>query len=203
MSIQEFAISTDRHNLRRDNRVTKNEIEAMFAQASALFASKQYQKATSVYVAAVPLSSARGVPARTMEAWLMQAYCQEIMGNIGWAFAFARVALHHAEKVPFRKRSDSTIANIGEALIRYVQAIRKTGTFTGIPTETDINERMVLLLGEDWHDRSISLEQLLGTGTSRFGSDPGPQFLKGLVGQTVSDRQVNALSQMQMKSKGV
>ena len=165
---------------------SKTEIEAMFAQASALFAAKRYQKAASVYVATVPLSRANNIPTLTMEAWLMGAYCQEIAGNIGWALAFARVALHHAEKIPQTLRPASIIANIGESLIRYIRNIQQTESPMGIPSEDEINKRMVLLLGESWRQRSVTLEQLLGASAIRFGCNPEHHCSQRYVPGTVA-----------------
>lgn len=159
---------------RQDKTNSKTEIEALFAQASALFAGKRYYKAASVYVATVPLTRVKNDPVLTMESWLMSAYCQEIIGNSRWALAFARAALHHAERIPYAVRPVPTIANIGESIIRNIRTIKQTEPASKLPTEEEIDKRMVILLGNGWRDRGISLEQLLGADAMRFGYTPCP-----------------------------
>ncbi len=187
MDIKKLRTSANNAKICREIVGSQNEIEAMFAQATALFAAKRYNKAASVYVATVPLTTAQNTPLLTMEAWLMGAYCQEIMGNTGWALAYAKVALHYAERVSQRMRPASTIANVGEAIIRQIRTLNLIGHAKGIPTEAEINERMVLLLGENWRDQSISLEQLVGASVTRFACKSSENLPKRFVTETASE----------------
>ena len=145
----------------------KIELEALFAEASALFAGAQYREAADAYVSLVAHTVALGCPLHTMEAWMMAAYCQEIRGNLGVAATYNRMALDTAEKIPSRKRPREIIANIGESLLRLIDTAVELKRDQAMPERTEVCRRMERLLGPTWRRQCIPVDRFFGM-TARF-----------------------------------
>jgi hypothetical protein len=88
----------------------------------------------------------------------MAAYCFEVSKDFAASVRFGESALNAGEKLPKEQRAQSTLAFVGDGLIRVVKTAKKKRKGKGLPEASTIEERMRDLLDENWRD-------LLKTGT--------------------------------------
>jgi tetratricopeptide (TPR) repeat protein len=136
----------------------KMEVASLLAEGSVLFAMQDYPKAAEVYVEAAPLAESTNDPLLAMEAWRMAAYCNEVSGDYASSVRYGESALDAGEKLRKDQRALSTLAFVGDGMIRVLGTAKKKRKAKGLPETSSIEERMESLLDENWRD-------LLKTGT--------------------------------------
>ncbi len=130
----------------------KMEVTTLLAEASVLFAMQKYPEAAAVYLEAAPLAESTEDPILAMEAWRMAAYCEEVVGDFALAVEYGNRALDSGEKLPKENRAQSTLAFVGDGLIRVIGAAKKKRKAKGLPEASSIEERMKDLLDENWRE---------------------------------------------------
>lgn len=140
----------------------KMEIQTLFSQASALFAQEKYHEAAETYQVIAPRADALEEAILTMEAWRMASYCFEVQEKHDAAIENGEKAIFAGEKIKKDDRTNSTLAFVGEALIRLHEKEaekQKNDTF-GIHIKSArhyedthaVGNKMRELLGDDWKD---------------------------------------------------
>jgi len=140
----------------------KMEVQCLFAEASVLFAMEKYEDASKTYQEAAPLAAAIDEKILAMEGWRMASYCAEVQDKFNESIRHGEQALIEGEKLPEEERAASTLAFVGDGLIRVhdketAYAKRKyldmyvKGDRT-YPDAYAVNRKMKELLGDDWKD---------------------------------------------------
>ena len=137
----------------------KLEIQTLFAIGSVLVAMTNYTKACEVYKEAAPLADTEKDYLFAMEGWRMAAFCYEMNRQYAQSMEHLELALDAGESLPEDQRAPSTLAYVGDALIRVIKAAKKArGMFRskeGLPDEQTVDERMTRLLGEKWQSMVV------------------------------------------------
>ena len=134
----------------------KLEIQTLFAEASVVFAKEEYLAAAEIYEEAAPLAEQAEDPLLTMEGWRMAAYCHEMEEQFESAAHYGKLALDAGETLPEEQRAQSTLAYAGDGLLRVIEKAKKKHQAKGLPEAWEIEERMELLLGDDWRDGLVT-----------------------------------------------
>jgi tetratricopeptide (TPR) repeat protein len=134
----------------------KMEIQALFAEASVVFAKENYLEAAEIYETAAPLAEQVEDTMLTMEGWRMAAYCYEVEEQYEPSTHYGKLALDAGETLPEDQRARSTLAYAGDGLLRVIEKAKKKHQAKGLPEAWEIEERMEQLLGEDWRDGLVT-----------------------------------------------
>lgn len=140
----------------------KMEVQCLFAEASVLFAMEKYEDASKTYQEAAPLAAAIDEKILAMEGWRMASYCAEVQDKFNESIRHGEQALIEGEKLPEEERAASTLAFVGDGLIRvhdketaYAKRKYLDMYIKGDRTYPDtyaVNKKMKELLGDDWKD---------------------------------------------------
>lgn len=148
----------------------KMELQALLGKASVLFAEAEYMKAAEVYVETAPLAEEAEEPLLTMESWRMAATCHELAKQYEYAAYYGLKALAAGEQLKEEQRAQSTLAYVGELLLRLIEAEKKSrGQFKlpeAMPDKGELHEKMEALLGPDWRDQVVTADQGKGAPQS-------------------------------------
>lgn len=142
----------------------KMEITCLLSVASVHFALSDYTSAEKCYLEAAPLAEELKDFVLVMESWRMAAYCREKLKDFRTSYNHSIAALEAGEKMPEEQRAQSTLAYVGDGLIRLVKKARKKRKTRDLPDVQEVDEQMRELLGEKWRDLVLAGQE--GDGAS-------------------------------------
>ncbi|WP_089936267.1 hypothetical protein [Candidatus Entotheonella palauensis] len=119
-------------------------LQSRLAQGAALVSGGHYAEAAQLYEGAVPLAVQQEDHLLTMESWRMAAYCYEMAKQREDAWRCGNEALEAGSRLDEDMRAHSTLAFIGQGLLRLTERrpYKKLAD--------DIRQRITALLGPEW-----------------------------------------------------
>lgn len=127
-------------------------VQARFAEGATLIGEAEYADAAQVYETTAPAAARRPEDALLhLECWRMASYCQEMTGEYELAWRHGLTALQLAEKWDPELRRNSTLAYVGQGLIRLARRAQDASR------EEHVQSRMCKLCGDSW-ESSLAAE---------------------------------------------
>jgi hypothetical protein len=121
------------------------QLTAQLGLGSALLAGGAHFQAAQVYSRVTSLAEKLGDQAMLLECWRMSSYCHEQCGAVDDAWRSGLYAIRAGEALPAEQRPSSTLAWVGEAMLRLTHHAAHRGQ------RGSIDAKMALLLGRaDW-----------------------------------------------------
>ena len=124
----------------------KLDVPTRMAEGSALIAAEKYGEAAEVFQNAAVVAGGYKEVTSEMECWRMAGWCHETNGQPAQGWDCGEKALVVGESLPQAECDMSTVPYVGQMLIRLADA------GTQKKRKSEIEDRMVKLLGQNWTD---------------------------------------------------
>jgi hypothetical protein len=127
-----------------DEASKKLDVPTRMAEGSALIAAEQYKEAAEVFQNAAAVAKRYRETTSELECWRMAGWCYETDGQADLSWACGEKALAVGAKLDEATRETSMLPYVGQMLLRLAEA------GTQKKRKTEIQDRMVELLGPEW-----------------------------------------------------
>lgn len=125
-------------------------LKSRLAQGTALVSAQEYPPAAKLYEETAPLARKLGDALMELECWRMASWCCEMARDVDKAWEHGQCAWVVGQALEARTRETSTLAYVGEALVRLSHARQ------GEQAARDVESDVVSVLGKDWRPKAVA-----------------------------------------------
>ncbi|ATB37718.1 hypothetical protein CYFUS_003143 [Cystobacter fuscus] len=119
-------------------------LKSRLAQGTALVSAQEHLPAAKLYAETAPLARALMDAQMELECWRMASWCHEMAKEVEPAWEHGQRAWQVGQAMDAGTRATSTLAYVGEALVRLSHERQ------GEPTAREVESDVVSVLGKDW-----------------------------------------------------